>query len=71
MDLRDREIYRKDKTIYSWRCAKEVKEKLLIQSAKEGRTANKILEDALEIYLYLKNKNISFEDIKKQNSGIV
>lgn len=71
MDLRDREIYRKNSINYTWRCPKEIKEKLLIQSAKEGRTANKILEDALEIYLYLKNKNISFEDIKKQNSGIV
>lgn len=36
---------------YQWRCTPEEKEKLMIQAVREGRTANKVLSDALEMYL--------------------
>lgn len=70
-DIRDREIYRKNKINYTFRCSQETKEKLLIQAAREGRTANKILEDALEIYLFLKDRKITLNDIKKINSKTI
>lgn len=39
---------------YQWRCTFEEKKALLHRAADEGRTANKVLSDALK--LYLKNK---------------
>lgn len=71
IDTIDREIYRKNKVNYTFRCSKEIKEKLLVQAAKEGRTANKILEEALEIYLFLKDRKITINDIKKINSKTI
>lgn len=71
VDIKDREIYRKNKINYTFRCSKETKEKLLIQAAREGRTANKILEDAIEIYLFLKDRKITIDDVKKIKSNVI
>ena len=42
---------RRSMTVYQWRCTQEEKEKLMVQAAKEKRTANKVLSDALDQYL--------------------
>lgn len=36
---------------YQWRCTVEEKEKLMMLSAMERRTANKILSEALDLYV--------------------
>lgn len=52
----DTERYRVDKTIYQWRCSRFDKRTLKEQAAKEGRTANKVLSDALKLYLMMPEK---------------
>lgn len=39
------------RTTYLWNCSESNKKKLLLRGIEEGRTANKVLSDALEIYL--------------------
>lgn len=50
------EYYRVNKTIYQWRCSEEEKRDLKMQAAKEKRTANKVLSDALRFYLMAPEK---------------
>lgn len=38
-------------TVYQWRCTPEEKERLMHAAAAERRTANRVLSDALEMYL--------------------
>lgn len=49
----DCEVYRSNTVSYLWRCEAKEKERLFVQAAKEGRPANKVLSDALRIYLDL------------------
>lgn len=41
----------REKTVYQWRCSPEEKRLLLTQAAEEKRTANKVLSEALKLYL--------------------
>lgn len=52
----DNERYRLDSTIYQWRCSKREKMELKQQAAIENRTANKVLSDALQLYLMMPEK---------------
>lgn len=47
----DCEVYRSNTVSYLWRCEAKEKERLFVQAAREGRPANKVLSDALKIYL--------------------
>lgn len=71
MDNIDREIYRKNTILYTWRLEKEEKDKLFKQALKENRTANKVLLDALDLYLMVMSnyKNIDdfWEECVKNN----
>lgn len=49
----DCEVYRSNTVSYLWRCEAKEKEHLFVQAAREGRPANKVLSDALKIYLSL------------------
>lgn len=49
----DCEVYRSNTVSYLWRCEQKEKEHLFVQAAREGRPANKVLSDALKIYLSL------------------
>lgn len=40
-----------NRTTYLWNCSADDKKALLFRAVEEGRTANKILSDALKIYL--------------------
>lgn len=63
------EAYRYNKTIYQWRCRPEYKMALQRRAITENRTANKILEDALAIYLVLDHlKQYNFlQQAERQN----
>lgn len=62
------ESYRYNKTIYQWRCLPQYKKALQRRAISENRTANKILEDALEIYLFLdKIKQQEFLNSARKN----
>lgn len=52
----DCEIYRSNTVSYLWRCEKWEKERLFVQAVKESRPANKVLSDALKLYLQKKGK---------------
>lgn len=47
----DCEVYRSNTVSYLWRCEAKKKERLFVQAARESRPANKVLSDALKIYL--------------------
>lgn len=47
----DCEVYRSNTVSYLWRCEAKEKERLFVQAARESRPANKVLSDALKIYL--------------------
>lgn len=59
----DCEVYRSNTVSYLWRCEAKEKERLFVQAAREGRPANKVLSDALTIYLRLP------EDVRKIKLG--
>lgn len=62
MDNIDREIYRKNTTLYTWRLEKNEKDKLFKQALKENRTANKVLLDALDLYLMVAENYKNIDD---------
>lgn len=59
----DCEVYRSNTVSYLWRCEAKEKERLFVQAARESRPANKVLSDALTIYLSLP------EDVRKIKLG--
>ena len=47
----DCEVFRSNTVACLWRCEAKEKERLFVQAARESRPANKVLSDALKIYL--------------------
>lgn len=52
----NKEIYRKNTNMYHWRCSEEIKKELVRISDEEERPINKILDDAVSIYLMKRKK---------------